>query len=318
MQPDTTLVLGDFQFAAQEIPENIPTGGEQRLSIKDLPGGVRVVDAMGAFERPLEWSGLFFGATALERSRGLDALRKSGLVQNLTWSQYNYNVIVREFAADHRRQFEIPYRIVCEVVQDLTTPASSPGTPPIDDAIADDADTASGLAGLIGDGTVLNLINGLTSAVGAVASFSHASNSTLNSVQRPLAAATAGVAELTAQTNADVVESSFGGVVPFGSSAQLTGSLTEQTSNMQRLQNLASLGSVLGRMTNNLGSINASQRTIATAGGNLFKIAQQVYGDPTAWTGIAKANGLTDPYLAGPELIVIPPEGDQSDGVLDA
>lgn len=315
MQPDTQLILGPFQFSALEIPDSIRTGGSQQLVTHQLVGGTRVVQSMGRCDDPLEWEGLFFGSTALDRSRGLDAIRIAGTLQRLTWSQYNYLIIVKEFHADNRRRFEIPYRIVCEVVSDLTAPASSVGTPPVDYAIQDDAASALGLAGLIGDGTLLRLMNTLVGSVGVVSSFTHASNSTISTVTQPLLAALAQVTTLTNVANANVMQTSFAGV---DGSAGAAAALASQTTNMQQLNNLKQMGNLLGRMGNNLGLINASPQTIATAGDNLFRIATQAYGDPTAWTGIAKANDLTDPYIVGPDVLTIPAEADQSDGILDA
>jgi nucleoid-associated protein YgaU len=42
------------------------------------------------------------------------------------------------------------------------------------------------------------------------------------------------------------------------------------------------------------------------------------YGDPTAWTTIAKANGLTDPVINGVQTILVPPLPGSSGGVLSA
>lgn len=54
--------------------------------------------------------------------------------------------------------------------------------------------------------------------------------------------------------------------------------------------------------------MNAStnKKTITVVGGNLFKIAQEQYGDATQWAAIADANGLTDPQLSGMQTLIIP------------
>jgi len=49
-QPNTQIVLTDslghqFVFGSLEVPAQIVTGGAQRLSVHELVGGVRVVDA---------------------------------------------------------------------------------------------------------------------------------------------------------------------------------------------------------------------------------------------------------------------------------
>jgi nucleoid-associated protein YgaU len=57
---------------------------------------------------------------------------------------------------------------------------------------------------------------------------------------------------------------------------------------------------------------------VTTAGGNLFSIAGQQYGDATAWTGIAKANNLTDPFVQGTQTLNIPAKPDTAGGILNA
>jgi len=47
-----------------------------------------------------------------------------------------------------------------------------------------------------------------------------------------------------------------------------------------------------------------------------MQIASREYNDPMAWTGIAKANGLTDPVLAGLQTLQIPNQPDNAGGVL--
>lgn len=54
-------------------------------------------------------------------------------------------------------------------------------------------------------------------------------------------------------------------------------------------------------------------KTMNVAGGNLFRVAADAYGDATLWYAIAEANGLWDPMLpAAPMTLIIPPK--PSDG----
>jgi hypothetical protein len=57
---------------------------------------------------------------------------------------------------------------------------------------------------------------------------------------------------------------------------------------------------------------------MAIAGGNLFQIAQNQYGDALAWTALARANGLTDPFVQGSAILSVPPRPDNAGGVLAA
>jgi nucleoid-associated protein YgaU len=47
--------------------------------------------------------------------------------------------------------------------------------------------------------------------------------------------------------------------------------------------------------------------TMTIAGGNLMKIASQVYGDATQWNRIASLNGLWDFIIVGTVTLQIPP-----------
>jgi hypothetical protein len=42
-----TLTLGGVVFADFEIPDSISSGGEQMLTVHKLPGGNRIIDALG-------------------------------------------------------------------------------------------------------------------------------------------------------------------------------------------------------------------------------------------------------------------------------
>ncbi len=46
--------------------------------------------------------------------------------------------------------------------------------------------------------------------------------------------------------------------------------------------------------------------TLTQVGGTLFGVAAQQYGDFTGWWLIAKANGLSDPWLSGVNVLTIP------------
>lgn len=319
MTPDTTLQIGDITFASFEVPEGIRFGGSQRLSVKELIGGTRVIDAMGRSERPIEWSGVFTGSDALDRAQRLDGLRIAGLGQDVNWGGLRYKVVIRDFEADYQRFYRIPYHITCEVVQNKTSPLLSVAVAPIDAALQDDFDTASGLGGLIGDDALSTLLGGLDTAIGAVSSFANAAQSTINSVLLPLGAVQQRVTTLIGASTLTLQNvTTFGGVLPNTPFSQAPLNLAAQTSNMLQTNNLFCLRNVLGRMSANLVSINSPQRKIPTAGGNLFQMAQAQYGDATAWTALAQANGITDPFIQGTATIAVPPQPGNSGGILSA
>lgn len=319
MTPDTFLQLGDFTFSSFEVPEEIRFGGAQRLSTKELIGGQRVIDAMGRSDRPLEWHGVFTGVDASDRAQFLDSLRVSGLPQDLSWGQFKYQVIVREFEASYQRFYRIPYRITCEVVTDQTNPVNNAPEPAIDDAIEGDQATVDALAASIADDPLSELMDVLDTAIDAIDSFTNAAQSAISSVLQPLAAVQARVGVLIGSVSSALgLTSTFGGVLPNTPIAIAAAQLTGQVADMEQCNNLFMMRNVLGRMDANLACANSPSASVSTAGGNLFQIAEDQYGDATAWTALARANGLTDPFVSGAATLAIPSDPGNSGGILSA
>lgn len=327
---ETTLQLGNFIFAALEIPAEINFGGAQRLAVHQLVGGTKVIDSMGRADDAITWSGLLMGGGkdrsgniiftgAVERAQFLDSMRISGLPVELTWGKFKYTVVVREFKGNYQKSYLIPYHLTCEVIQDETSPVKVAGTPPVDQALGDDNIAASALTTSIGDSTLSGLMTNVGAAIKAVSSFATAAQSMINGVLQPIMAAQRQVSVLVASaTNTVANVTTFGGLLPGNPVSIAAAQLGGQAAAMTQLSNLFQLRNVLGRMQGNLGAINSSQRTVATAGGNLFQIAQKEYGDANGWTAIAQANGLTDPFIQGTAILTVPPLPGMKTGVLNA
>lgn len=315
---DTSVVLGSVTFTGLEVPTSIPIGGDQHLSIHELVGGNRIIDAMGRADRPIEWSGWLIGPNAVSRQQELDALRISGSQQSLSWGGYRYTVIVRTFTAEYQRFYQIPYRISCEVVADLTQPVSTPQSQPIDQQVIADAILAEQIADAIADQVLIAAIQAMQVSLALITSFATAPKSTVTALAQTVLTAQTQVGVLTAGVNAAIgTPTSFGGIA-IGDGAGSAAALAAQTTQVFQLNNLKNISGVLGRISANLASANASPNTVTIAGGNLYQIAEQQYGDATAWTAIAKANDLTDPFVQGIATLTIPPQSDQSGGILSA
>jgi hypothetical protein len=115
---DVVLLLGPVAFQDFEIPSGINFGGAQRLALHRLPGGRRIIDALGPDDALISFSGIFTGSDATLRARSLDELRTSGMVLPLTWDVFFYTVLISAFHADYRNGWWIPYRITCTVLRD--------------------------------------------------------------------------------------------------------------------------------------------------------------------------------------------------------
>lgn len=315
----TSLSLGDVLFADLEVPEHITFGGEQRLTVHELVGGTRIVDAMGRSDMPLDWSGYFMGESALSRARDLEAKRIAGASLVLSWSEFSYDVLIQRFEADFQREWLIPYRVTCVVVGNHAQPQTSLDGTSIDSMVAGDLSTANTLTSQIGDSTLSGLMSTVNSAISTVSSFANAAQSTINSVLQPINAVQQQVSTLIGQAaNTMINVTTLGGILPNNPISQSVATLAHQVTAYQQSPLLYNLQSVMGRMSTNIGNASGAVQQITTAGGNLMQMAAKVYGKAEAWTGIAKANGLNDPNVQGVQTLDIPVTPDNSGGVMTA
>lgn len=72
----------------------------------------------------------------------------------------------------------------------------------------------------------------------------------------------------------------------------------------------------MGRMTTNIAAIGASGHYVTLAGGDLYRMARDAYGDAAEWATIARVNGLTDPVIEGVTTLLVPPLSGDTQGVL--
>jgi hypothetical protein len=323
-----TLSLGTFTFQEMEIPEVVPFHGAQRLSVKKLIGGTRVIDAMGTDPQPITWSGIFFptndGESPLDRARLVEAIREAGQPVTLQWDALNLTVFVSEFSPDYRFA-RIPYSITVEVLQDNTRSVSKTPNPTADDLVGADLSAANVIVPSIGDATLTTQMASLTSLVfaassvialassasagtGSVTTLVGAPLSTTVPIQQQIAAAQLRVAALSVIQDATLNTPAGPGGVSAGASPSVNIEAFEalEAATQQQVY-LVQLACLLGRMNLNLGQINSSERTITVSGGNLYDVAAREYGDSTAADQIMQANDLNDPTLTGNVTLAIPP-----------
>lgn len=165
------LRLGEVTFANNEVPESINFGGDQSLSVKQLIGGKRVVDAMGRIDDDITWSGLFFGSTATFRARFLDGMRVLANPLPLTWSQFNYRVVIKSFRAQFERTYQIPYTITVTVIEDLDKPLTQLLPVGYNDAILNQLQEAEDIAFFIANPSISGSLAILSTALNNVSNF---------------------------------------------------------------------------------------------------------------------------------------------------
>lgn len=243
-----TLQLADVVFQGFEAPEQIAFGGEQALLVHKLPGGDRVVDAMGPDDRDLSWSGRFRGGAAESRARRLDELRRQGLPLTLTWGTFRYRVLVRSFEAQYQ-QFEIPYSISCTVL-DSGQGGIAGLLATIDEALGTDLSGALSLGGTLNLTNVTTALGQVQTAMGAVQSVKNASPESLASITYAVGAAQ------TAVTSAfSAADTALNTSAPSGSPAAMASSLSAQASAMGQLSQLYQLSGTVGRMAKNVANV---------------------------------------------------------------
>ena len=158
------VVLGPVVFEGHEVPSRIGIGGAHAVTIHRLPGGGRIVDAMGVDDSAISWGGFFTGPFAATRARLVDAMRQSGELVGLSFGDYAFNVIVVHFEYDLQdRGALIAYRIRTETIPDAVAQTEDSQGDVVSSLFTDIASATTALAGF-----------GLTATQAAVSSVTNA------------------------------------------------------------------------------------------------------------------------------------------------
>lgn len=112
-----SVTLGPVRFYGLGKPKSMPIGGKQAITTHKMPGGARVMDAMGPDNADIAWSGYLDGINAGVTARTLDRLRQSGQAITLAWDVFSYQVLVSEFSCE-TQHIPMPYKITCAVIFD--------------------------------------------------------------------------------------------------------------------------------------------------------------------------------------------------------
>jgi hypothetical protein len=113
------LTLGGIKFRDFEVPEQIVFGGGQAITVHQIIGGNRIVDALGAADGEILLAGVFSGPDAAIRAQALDAARSIGGALPLIWQGFFYSVIIAELTAAYTKPWWIPFRLRLSVVRNL-------------------------------------------------------------------------------------------------------------------------------------------------------------------------------------------------------
>ena len=142
------VVLGSVLFEGHEVPSRIGVGGAHAVTIHRLPGGGRIVDAMGVDDSAISWGGFFTGPSAATRARLVDSMRQSGELVGLSFGDYAFNVVVVHFEYDLQdRGALIAYRIRTETIPDAVAQTDDSQSGIASSLSADIASAATALSG---------------------------------------------------------------------------------------------------------------------------------------------------------------------------
>lgn len=257
------LTLGGVAFADFEVPATINFGGTHALAIHRMPGGNRIIDAMGPDDADIHWSGRFRGTTAEERALLLDFMRRSGQQALLTWSLQRFQVVIREFTANFQQSYEIPYSITCSVVLNETMALANIAVGAVE-ALASDLAAAAGLADIIDNATISTAVTGVTTALtNYQASVPNATNviaGTAAVAEAPLISALqASITGAQTATHSAITTASGtttgSGPAAGGSPSVMAAALSDSASGFGQLGTLYQLSHVLGRMAVNAANV---------------------------------------------------------------
>jgi hypothetical protein len=239
---DVTLLLGPVVFQDFEVPSGVNFGGRQRLALHRLPGGPRVIDALGRDDAQISFSGIFSGSDATLRARSLDELRVAGIALPLTWDVLFYTVLISEFQASYRNGWWIPYRIVCTVLRDEASALVQLVASLATTALAD-IGAASGYA--LDAGVDLSPLQAALAAPGATTRGTAA----YSTAQNCLVGTKASIGTSISVANGTLVGAT---VADAGSAEAGVAGLLAATDSAGQLSSLVSAGSYINRTENNL------------------------------------------------------------------
>lgn len=309
--------LGDFEFMEFEIPEELPFGVTQTIRAHKFVGDGKALDAMGADQKPMSWSGRIRGPDAIARARKLKRMTERGLEVPLTWGDLAYTVLIEAFDAQPQSPREVPYNITVQVLRDDASPTAGAAPISATSAVKADGKKLTGLAKVLNDPKLIASVQKVNAAISAAGDLAVASKAVLNTVLAPGISVQDRLAGLTvAAESVFRGQEALGGVLPGLPGRELVAGFASTLRAAQDSASLYEASAFMGRIEVNVGSLSTSGSRVVVAGADLFEMARDAYGLATAWDTIARANGRSDPRVTGIAEIVIPPSAVDAGGVL--
>ncbi|GGY07082.1 LysM peptidoglycan-binding domain-containing protein [Paludibacterium paludis] len=325
----TRLRLGDIEFTGLELPEQIGIHLQQRLVSHDLVGGARIVDTLGAFYEPVEWSGTLDGPGAVARDEALRALAADAGTHMLNWDVYSFRVVVAGYTSKYLNHAHIDYTIRCMVLE-VPTASAEETAPDVADQVNEAVDNAGAQAEELGDPRIMEAVTAVKDAINTVHDVATAAVTQVQGVVSKLVSAQQAVAQKIAVIEEGVSKVvTLGGLAPGNPVARaaqdmmgrvdawvklpalyrLQDSLGDARKALETLPAFAASVEAAGKTVSKAeGRLENGVRSVVRAAGDLYDIAARELGNVAHWPVIAEANHLDDPVLPeGINVIRIPP-----------
>lgn len=306
----TRLKLGDVEFTSFEVPDQISLGAKQQMAVHKLIGGTRVVDVLGVDYDQISWSGIITGDTAGTRVGTLEKMRDAGNTVQLTLDNYIFDVVISSFVPTYVFTYKRPYSIELTVVERKDKPAGPKSVKEALDALVNgDMGKMLGLASSSGDSTLTGILSTVSDAIAPIQTFVEQTAATIQPIVQTITTAQQQVRDVITALEASASSvTTLGGLVPGNPVSTTVNNLLKQADAATRLPVLYQTQDLLGRLSKNVQSGQASNgsQTLIQAGGTLYQVSAKQYNDASQWTKIAAINNLSDPYMTGVNTIVVP------------
>ncbi|AAW60983.1 hypothetical protein [Gluconobacter oxydans] len=158
------VILGNLVLTGIEVPDTLQVGGRQMLVVHRLPGGGRVVDALGNDPGRLELKGRFLGPDAQMRAQAVERMRMAGQQVAFSAAGLSVQVWIAQFHYVYQAKGAVcSYTLVLERPQE-TTAVQASGT--LSGVLGDDVGSAlDSFSSVVSD-----VSEGVFTAVGQVSS----------------------------------------------------------------------------------------------------------------------------------------------------
>lgn len=326
------LQLGPVVLSGYEIPEQLPFGGPQRLVVNEFVGkNKREIHLLGAQPSPIQWEGSFIYASALDRARFINSLRVLGDALPLTWGDFQFTVVISQFDFKPKGENDIPYSIVCEVVEDKTDPQSIllPSFDTIPDGIALSLGFIKDLLGQLTSflASVKNVIASIRREINTLVGIGNSLLQDLadvvNIFNQPSEIINGFITDALTMTNTATVLIGQLNVPNLSAASLFTSPGIPGLPNFPGLGATAAKGadpmiplievqSATKALADLLGKLHEPPFVVETTvmGTDLFAVASKFYdGDLDAWAKIADFNNLKTDRIDGPTTLRLPPIG---------